>query len=746
MKSSLRFTNTQRVLLVVAFFALTLGFQNCAQVSFLSSPFESAAKSGNGGVYGGKLVGTFYRFAPDFTCEQKEAPSAVLDVGETGAELTENKSLLCGASKQQLDLSLIDSSIYQNEIAGYLEGIFEGQSKVPLKIPSNLVEVWCKDRNDEQGIETITHFDRVQNLAVNRIYYSEQSPSGDYVPHEIPDATVARVIGQNTVIVKDALGFELTVHRDQPAAKTGLFKAELKANIGGQTVMRDTSCRLGGSVDPTVWPSKQIVDLNVLDFALSADKSSLAFSSDTATGNANMYYSTSTGAALKQISPDQLSPGIQDFWFTPDSKNVIYRGSQRKALVPEIFKVNFDGSGNQHLGGDLVDDYQTDPQGRRTPVMFTNTGAMIYKDGAGNQKSVSALNLNVVSFSGGTPLKINAPYNDSFGVYGYNYSPQLNKVVYVEGMPTTPDFYSVDLDGSNLLKITPAISPTTSLLWYDQLALSAGGRYVVLQGIEHAGSLHGKHIAVALDGSGSVPIPELWEWSFSNATETFAFLISQVYTDPSGRILPYDTSTRLMNFKTGSLVRLPPLKNAFFTKDSRNLVGARVRDDGQLQSLIYSTANGTQTELCADVSGSLMKILEYENNQFAIVSYAKDSRILTVHLRNSAGTCTKVNSVVATREKLDSIKAISMSPDRQKLLVHMEVSQFSGTFQIAGVGNQVFYIPLNGKPGLLVNTPVTATAGIVEATFLNDSQAVLYRGDQVRTGKQNVFLWKAPAN
>lgn len=744
MNSFRRFSSTRRFLWAALFFISIFSYQNCARVDFSNNPFSSTSKMENGGVYGGKPTGTFYRLIPDFTCEQKEAPSAILEITETEAELKENKSLLCGASKQKLDLSLIDSSIYQDQIVGYLEGIFEGQSVLPTKIPSNLVEVWCKDRNDEQGIETITHFDRSQNLAVNRIHYSAQNPSGEFTPEVIPDSPVARTMTQNTVVIKDEQGFELTVHRDQPASQTGLFKAEMKATINGQNVIRDTSCRLGGSIDPSVWPSKQIVDLGVLDFKISPDKASLAFSSNTITGNANLYLTAANGRAIKQISPNLLSPGIQDFVFTSDSTNVVYRGSQRQAGVPEIFKVNSNDGAILHLGNDLADAYQIDPAGRLTSMMITGAGAVIYKDGSGNSRAVSSLNLNIVSLAGGTPQRLSAPFSDTFGVYGYNFSSEMNKVVYLEGSPITPDLFSVGVDGSEHIKITPILSGAWQLQWFDKLNLSEGGHYVVLRA-SNTVTAKGKNYVVALDGTGTIEIPDDWFWNFSNATETFAFLSTQSPRSPATDFRFYVSNSALMNLKTRTLTKLPALKDAFFTKDSVNLVGTVVVGGNRLQSLIYSAIDGTQGELCPGVSGTVMKILEMNPNHFIVVSYDNDSRILNIHVRNPMGACAKINAAVASRANLDFFRSVTVSPDQQKLLIHMETAQFSGSFPIAGIGNQLFYVPLNGKPAIQINLPVVSTASVSEAAFLGDSQSVLYVGDQVRLGEKNVFLWKASA-
>jgi hypothetical protein len=726
-------------------FVTLLGFQNCAPVSFDVDPAANLLKSGNnGGVYAGKPTETFYRFVADFTCEQKPAPSASVEINSFGVELRESKKLLCDASKQTLDPSLIDSSIYQNEIVGYLEGIFEGRSEVPNKIPSNLVEIWCKDRNDENGIETIVHFDRSTHLALNRIYYARPNSGGGFSQQSIPDFSVARVVSQSTVAIKDEKGFELTVHRDQPAAQLGLFKAELQATIDGAKVKRDTACRLGGTLDPSIWPSRQIVDMNILDFKTTPDMNAFVFSSNTVTGNADLYAGKVDGTLLSQIAPKMLSPGILDFSVSPDSKTIVYRGSQRRVDVNELFKVDLSGGGNSHLGEDLVLDSQADSSSTMlTDVMFVNNGqTLLYKDGAGNLNGSSALKLKSLSLYGGTPTVLNLPYADTFGVHAYRVSPQAGKIAYLEGSPYGLDLYSMDFDGSHVLKITPKTSDSSwQMNWYDPLILSESGRYVVVSSLDSGTE---RDVAVAVDGSGSLEMPVGWHWGFSNKTDAFAFLPFRVAEVSPGVSEQIKLESRIINLQTKTVTALPQLREAFFTADSENLVGNEVLSGGGLRTLIFSTTSQVRGELCSGVSGSLMKIVEVEPMRFIIVSYDGVHRILNVHLKVGTANCVRVNSLPIVDDRINLIRDVTVSPDKAKIMVSLEEAKNQYSFQLPGVGSQIFYIPLSGKPGLQVNTPVSANANISNAIFLKDSQSVLYLGDQVRLNERNAFIWKAP--
>lgn len=173
------------LLLFIALVLLGLPFQNCSQVNFsllqtLSSP-DKIASSDNGTFFDGKPDGHYYRIRPDFTCENKVAPVAALDFVSGQVTFTENRILLCAAEVNNLDPKLVDVSVYQDYVIGHQEGIFEEFSSAPTSIPANLVEVWCRDRDDKQGIETITYYDRLQQKAVNRIYHATQGSDGSYV-------------------------------------------------------------------------------------------------------------------------------------------------------------------------------------------------------------------------------------------------------------------------------------------------------------------------------------------------------------------------------------------------------------------------------------------------------------------------------------------------------------------------------------------------------------------------------------
>lgn len=706
-----------------------LAFQNCSPVSFQNS--LSLKMSDSGVPYGGKPTGTFYRFVPDFTCENKEAPNAVIQMTETSTSLIENKKLLCGAIKVDLDPSLLDTSIYQNEVIGYQEGIFEGESTEPSQIPANLVEVWCRDSKGEEGIETITYYDRLKQAAVNRIYYSK---NGNAI--QIPDFSVARVIANKTVFIKDEKGFELTVHRDRPAAQVGLFVGELSALIDGQKVTRETNCRLGGSLDSSLWPAKQIVDLNVNLLKISANGSYFSYTSDTGTGILSLYGSDMTGQNQLQLSPKFLQSQVLQFSFSPDSNSIIYNSGSQQSPIVELFKVNVDGTSPLQLNSLLR---QSISQSVSTDFKISaDKKFVLYRDGSQQNVGERQTCLRSVPIEGGpiNAVSLPLPHFQDMGVFNFDVSKTENKVAYFAGGPVYADLYISNIDGSNLKNVTPSL-PTSDwhFNWYTQLFIPNSGSHAIVEAMKSIPPQERMFYAVALDGSGSLAFPKNWRWEFSSANGSNVVLVSNDFKQ-----------RKLINLKTAVIQDLPVMYSLFFAQDSLELIGNLPLGNGELKAVSVSMDTGRITDLCAGLSSSVLGVKELEANSFIISAYDQNAQILNIYRQTWGGTCFKINSVAVGKSSIDSIGEIVISPDREKIFVILGLGSLPALYrnQMSVIRTQILYIPLNGKPAYVVNTPVLEGANILDAFFSNDSRSVIYVGNQIRAAVKGVFLWRAP--
>lgn len=729
---------------------LVLLFQNCSQMKF--QPMMMGSKTSESGVpYGGKPKQDFYRFVPDFTCQNgsmSSAPAAValLEVDGATATLTENKNVQCAATTKNLDPNLIDRSVFQNEVVGYQEGIFEGLDSTPTSIPANLVEVWCRDRKDQQGLETITHFDRQTNKAVNRIYFS----SGPGQTQLIADFPVARVVGQNTVVVKDQNGFELTVYRDQPASEIGLFKGILTAVINGKSETRETSCRLGGSVDPQVWPNQQVVGLNVKKLKISPDRQYFSYVADQGT---SLYISKIDGS-----NQMKLNSSLQDtlnFNFTADSKSLLFTADNSITARFNLMKVNIDGTAKVTLNPELTstkesipDDFKLTKDG--LSVLYTNGEMGTTRSGSWDPL---AKWLQIVPLAGGTPLFLNPIFrNTMVGVSNFDISD--TKAVFLccgdrsSAHPGgNPDLYSVNLDGTGLLKITPKTSTGEDSYYIGDYLKFAPGNSIVLS----------TKFAVAADGSGAVEIPTGWQLDLISPSGEFALLISDYKAS---------ATAELMSLKTGAVIALPNLNlqwtdnpgsnptneewtldSTFFTKDSNALIGKKILSSGKLQAISVSIATGVSKDLCPGITSQHMLIQETSLGTYLILTYDQDLKMLNVFKSAANSACVSINSVAISNPNLTKIRSVSLSPDGQKMIATLALAKVDTTlngFPEYDKSSQLYYIPLNGRPAILINTPVYAAAAVSQSFFLADSKTVLFVGDQIRSGQTGVFKWTAP--
>jgi hypothetical protein len=80
-----------------------------------------------------------------------------------------------------------------------------------------------------------------------------------------------------------------------------------------------------------------------------------------------------------------------------------------------------------------------------------------------------------------------------------------------------------------------------------------------------------------------------------------------------------------------------------------------------------------------------------------------------------------------------------LSPDGKKILLHI-----GGNLATNVAFDNLYYVPLDGKPAMQVNAPVFAKAMIWSAQFLSDSKSIVYTGQQITTNWMSAFLWKLP--
>ena len=138
------------------------------------------------------------------------------------------------------------------------------------------------------------------------------------------------------------------------------------------------------------------------------------------------------------------------------------------------------------------------------------------------------------------------------------------------------------------------------------------------------------------------------------------------------------------------------------------------------------------TELCPEANSSHLKVVEVSNDHLLFLSYNTSKKILDVYLKIGSGICKKVNSVPG-KSPVSNLRSVVISPDKQKVLVLQGYENFL----------ELFYIPLNGEPSYVVNSPAVIGATLFDPQFLEDSKTVLFRGHHL-PGDNGVYRWSAP--
>ncbi len=738
----------KRLFLPLVLVTLVVGFQNCSQIRFKSldgsGPNSDKGLPNNGTGYGGKPEGFFYRWEPEFTCEGRQAPVSKIEVAKNRIRYVENRFLLCDAAERDLDPALVDRSTHQSDVIGYLEGIYEGFATQPNSIPANLVEIWCRDSEDERGVEAIVHYNRATNEAIARLYYAVPEPGGGVVRRRVPDFPIARVVAPNQVIARNGAGFEVIVHRDRPSTRIGSFEGELQAIVDGRPVSQATLCRLGGSVDPRAWPVRQVVDFPMASFKFAPDGTSLAYTANTGPGAGpgttvpHLFSMDADGSNHRRASPPMISSGVMNFEFTPDSSALVYWGDPRIRDGRELFRINRDGTGQVQLNEPISNILET----QEWAIRFSPDGSKVYyKDGRQEAAPPGAgadieMWLRAAPVSGGAPTLISAPLplSGDIGTYDFAISKRLNRVAYLAGGPRL-DLFSADLDGANNARMAISFpNANWEVLWGAPLAMPDPGDYVFVRGVTRApeGFAYAD-FALAMDGSSSAKLPNFHALRASSGNGRYAVSAPDVSTHRPGA--PAQAMT-LTDLRTGRQADLASIATPFFTADSSALIAVTALPDGKRRAVSISTETGDVRELCPTAEGSTVGVSETAPTAFLLVAHDKDRGLLSVYTKSGASACVRRNAIPMGEPR---VRSLALSPDRSKLLMNA-----SPTASPAPNGG-LFYIPLNGEPPLVVDSPTIPNAVVEEARFVENGTAVLYIGRQVNATDRNAFLWRAPA-
>lgn len=762
-------------------------FQNCsAYRTEISSEGISLKSENNGSSYGGKPQGSFYRFIVDHTCESEPAAGEVILIQDSSALLTANSRLKCGASAETLNLADIDSSIYQNDLIGYREGIFQGASSKPTEIPANLVEIWCRDRSMEYGSEVILHYDRNKQIAVARYYFSTQNSDSSWRINEVQDFQVSRVVSSSQLRIDGGEMLNLTVYRDQPAEnRVGEFKGTLKIKELQEKKELTVDCRLGGSVDPNVWPSKALTMLGDYpqNLGLAPRGDILIYSNGKPTDPRYLAIASTEMGVQKRVLPPQHSlvvtgGGVAQVAVSSDSQKLLFLANPLSSILQSILYLWDLGQSTTEMAVRLpLDSYYI------TSFSFASEGRRVIYEIDKKIPYAYSHRLKSYDFSDGSVRDLN-PDNSSTnvkGIYsGIQISKSADRVLYLWSDHKHPDgedaldLYSVNSDGTDLKKYSVNL-PNSSwrIIPWDRGDMAPNqGQTVFIKTLNKLTREY-QYYAVAIDGSFVRPLPVGWTWSFVDHQGGFALIhpildLSIAQTD----------ETKLMNLQSGQMISLPkflvsnsqdgyydgqglgnettnlPIQTSifpeidkrsrnhpslFFSSSSTHLIGRKVVSGNAYSAVGILTTQGQEVDLCPGLVGYDMWIAPLSDQELVISTFNSSNQRLEVYTTNLSGECRLRNQTLTTNVNAEILREMKVSPDKKSILVRIIRKYIDRE-----VGTAILYIPLNGRLSYQVHTPITSYGSASSAYFSGDSLSIVYMANQYDFGIPQVYQWKVP--
>ncbi len=236
---------------------ILFGYVNCSLQSSLKFPFQTAMKSsGNGGGYEGKPDGAYYHFIPNYTCSGHSSPEGITEIKDGQAYLYDNKGNQCSTSGAPIAIFDIDFSPFQNEFISVRDQLFKRYDEKPQGIPNNLAEVLCRDDFANPTFEIVTHFDRETNQTLTRIYFPDALE---------PDFPISRILSSQEVsYVSDRISFK--VNFSKPSQPQKKYAGHIYSTTLKQIKNQNLTCVIGGSLDTSNWPLRQLTDLSTWRF------------------------------------------------------------------------------------------------------------------------------------------------------------------------------------------------------------------------------------------------------------------------------------------------------------------------------------------------------------------------------------------------------------------------------------------------------------------------------------------------
>jgi hypothetical protein len=343
---------------------------------------------------------------------------------------------------------------------------------------------------------------------------------------------------------------------------------------------------------------------------------------------------------------------------------------------------------------------------------------------------------------------------DSTSAGSFTISSTLNKVAFLFGEEFNKKLMTSDFNGSNLIELSSILDPN---IWYiqaldpqvlpDQKSVQVSYRNKIDL------TVLSRNFLVKIDGSSSFELPNDSSIYRFSPSGQFA-LLTGVSSINENRLLNLSTgqSFTINNLSVDPRMVVTQDKNGifssstidnhanFFSQDSSLFISPQwlKKSPAVKRAVAISTSSGTLIDLCSIARGDDVIIQEATLNQFLISTYESSLGILNLYLATKDGDCRRLASVATSNTQME-FGSLTLSSDQKSaaILLNLTGGKALGF-------DQVFYVPLNGRPAVLVNTPVFFGAGISYVFFSPTSDSLIYSGTQIQPQNSNVFRWELP--
>lgn len=726
------------ILFAVIFLFLSLTFQNCSQSVLFTDLSDIQVSSKNGTPYDGKQTVTYYRFIESYTCQGRPSALSYLEIQGLKVSLFENSNSQCSNSSTELTAENLDVSQHQNFVVGYEEGIFQLYTGTDKSIPADLIEVWCKEtkKGEQPGLsnlEFITYYDSNKMFGSTNIYYSEKS-----VTKSLELSNTQRLIDINSISISLGETFSLTVHRDRPTAQKGLFESFYKININGQILTSEIACRLGGQVDPTVWPAVQFDNLNVDQVRLSQDKNSLVFLADSTLLGKNLYSLDVVSKQVKRLT--SVGPLRRVSSFIEENEKYFFNADFGAQFAAELFSLDKSTLSLNRVSQELNSPYAENQFVTNDFKFIKSLNRIIYKDGS-HENSTDVEQWLISARADGSEKKvISRKYTaaDS-GVQDFQIFESTQRVLYVGGDIMSPELNIVDADGGNHKNVVlPFESIHERINFKAKLIRPAQADYVFVKSVESRPSYVERLYFVSATGNELVRLPT--DWSIESVSESGAFVLLSNRNSKLKKIFSSNSRT------VEDLGEWLDLKFASFDSD---FVGLRQHEGNQRVLQKVNSSTKLIEAACSFGKQEQLVFTQEKSGEIFVAAYKNiESKIELYKLQSDH--CQLINSTVLVDKFINSIKEIIISPQNEFALVLASQKVWvspvrSPTYLQSETVSSVIYLPLNGRASYKLSLASDRMSTIQDIIFTNNkSEFFILLGDLGGGGKKHLYFWRTP--